>query len=704
MESRTLLSAGVVSAPQSDAMSIEEVYLDALGRRPSSVETARILNHDLSPREVSARVYRSTEYRVAMIQRIAERYVGAGDDTGFVRTSLSGLRRGATETDLIARVLSSSAYRVAQGDTDAGFVAGLFRDVLGRRPDPAELSSWLQTIDSGASAKAVVRGFLQSPEAMARQVLLTVRGLLERPATTDEIARGVNRLKAGYDPSRFRALIASSSEYLVQARTTPAASPILGQTNVPDLSRLGLFNGQGFVAVTAGSIGSTITGQGGTHLYVISHGWAPGYRAIVDANSKPGDPIDWWQLQGAVVGTDQPYGPWLYAGTPGGEPYVSPLGLAQAITAYDPKAVVVAFSWVDDSATVSGITKLLDAYESEARTQVNGLRLAGAIEQAISPDFSSSGGQIHILGHSHGTKVATVAAAELIRVGVPVQHLTTFDSPEDDVTDLGDASNLLWYYLPGVNPSRTTTSGGTFVDNYISEFGAAFAGFPGLGQVVDVTLNPSAIYGLDDPGDKHTYPTYWYSGASGTGTLAPPPPKVALGWSPLINPSVATGLPAETKQSWTSAGQPQFALTTTQQTVPTTQIPTYTPLSYEEKSTQGNVTFNASSITLSEMGTSSVYSGKIFPEFDLDGITFNVQFTAPGDGDQLVVSIAGSTALVMDGLSAGTTTRSVAISLGGLIYDGFLGHDITITLASNGSATGSTVVLSNFQEFQVNSA
>ncbi len=698
MEARTLLSSGIVSIRGVDSSYVTSLYRDALGRSPTPQEISRLVDAGASPAQSAARVFRSDEYRVGLVGRLSQRYLDQDADGRTLRAGLNALRVGATERDLIAGFVASSTYRTKAGGTNAGVVTALYRDLLGRRPDAPGLSSFTTKLDRGTPARAVARQFLRSKEFLDREVSQTVGGLLERPPSADELARGAKLLRSGRDLSTFRARVAGSAEYATQVTAAPSPATLLGDTNVPNLSRLGYFNGTAFVPVGAGSVGSTLTGQNGTHLYVIVHGWAPGYRAIVAANSTPGDPIDWWQLKGSVVGSMDPYSPWLYQGASADDTVISPNGLAQAITAYDPKAVVLAFSWVDDSATDGGFTKLLDAYESEAKTQVNGLRLAGAIEDALAPNFAASGGQVHLLGHSHGTKVATVAAAELTRVGQGVQHLTTFDSPDDDLTDEGNASNLLWYYLPGVNPTRTPGSGGTFVDNYISEFGEAFAGFPGLSAMVDVTLAPSVLYDLDDPGDKHSYGNYWYAGASTTGNQTPP---VALGWSPLINPSTAPGLASEWSQTWTASTQPQYALGVSQQIATLTQAPRYKTLSYEESSTLGNVTFTGSTITLSETGTSAVYDGTIYPEFNVDGLTFDVQFTSPGDGDQLIVTIAGDLAFVMDGLSAGTTTRSVAISQGGLIYDGFFGHSLSITLASNGSSTGSTVVLSNFREFKI---
>ena len=49
-----------------------------------------------------------------------------------------------------------------------------------------------------------------------------------------------------------------------------------------------------------------------------------------------------------------------------------------------------------------------DSYLSEAYTAMNGNRLANALMTALPSNFATSGGGLHLIGHSHGSKVATV--------------------------------------------------------------------------------------------------------------------------------------------------------------------------------------------------------------------------------------------------------------------------------------------------------
>jgi hypothetical protein len=220
--------------------------------------------------------------------------------------------------------------------------------------------------------------------------------------------------------------------------------------------------------------------------------------------------------------------------------------------------------------------------QSESYTQTNGLRLASAIQQALAPGFFSYGsgdgqGLLHLIGHSHGSKVATVAALALQQADVPVAQLTTLESPEAGpqlselrqtlnahLPNLGGAENFLWYYMRQMNLSRTPVTGArgstnsTFIDNYFSTqgFDTALGGFNGLGafgsntkndnlsSIVDAQMHPEVLYGgvnLSDPSTalttligSHDYPPAWYGAASLR--KAPDQPN-GVGWSPLISPS-----------------------------------------------------------------------------------------------------------------------------------------------------------------------
>src|SRR5205085_11832614 len=108
--------------------------------------------------------------------------------------------------------------------------------------------------------------------------------------------------------------------------------------------------------------------------------------------------------------------------------------LLGALQTADPSAAVLMFSWVDQSATTFDP---LTARDAENATEINGHRLAVAVDQALAPGWA---GQLHLIGHSFGANVATTAA---LAVAASPRQLTLMDSPEVALTRFGGAMNDL---------------------------------------------------------------------------------------------------------------------------------------------------------------------------------------------------------------------------------------------------------------------
>ena len=288
----------------------------------------------------------------------------------------------------------------------------------------------------------------------------------------------------------------------------PQGVPVAAQTNVspyPLSQRLGRWNGTTFASVNPQSIT-------GGNVVVLTHGWAAGLlHTYEQAQSASSELVTMWNP--AMVDPKTGLAPITLFAT-----------LASSIQAADPSATVLMYSWVDQSATD---TSALAASAPERATEVNGHRMATAIDQALATDFSSRGGQMHLIGHSFGANVATTAALALSSLP---RHLSLFDSPEVNLTRIGGAKNDLRYKLTRLDVGRQPNQ--TFVDNYISLVGEPYAGYPGLGQVVDVHLKPPAS---DAAVDKHQYPIGWYANSAATKSSG-----VGLWWSPLMGATVSS--------------------------------------------------------------------------------------------------------------------------------------------------------------------
>lgn len=248
------------------------------------------------------------------------------------------------------------------------------------------------------------------------------------------------------------------------------------------VERLGRFDGDGFRAVEPGSIPPS-------HVYVLVHGWAPGWGGAV---------IDEPALRSWETGHDG-FEPWVW-------------DLASAITEADPHAVVLAYSWLDDAATNRFVLAQRRAF---AHTDLHGRWLAEALVQSAREDFVEGAGRVHLIGHSYGARVVTLAA---IYSPKKPQQITVFDSPDSTMTYWTGSQALLASLLRKLPIG--TEQGTVFVDNYVSMVGAPYH----MEGVVDVVLAPP--YGTMDYRSRHLYPMEFYAQ---TGRLG-----FGLGWSPLI--------------------------------------------------------------------------------------------------------------------------------------------------------------------------
>jgi pimeloyl-ACP methyl ester carboxylesterase len=552
----------------------------------------------------------------------------------------------------------------------------------------------------------------------------------------------------------------------------------LGDTGLheyPVLQRLAKFvanprnpNGGTWVSVKPHSVGQSKSATSADNVYVIAHGWMPGYIGWVDrALDNKRLPLSWQTWQG----TNKAYAPstpWLYQGS-SADAFdtgfaINDSGLAEEILKVDPHATVLAYSWIDESATKTTLDLPKDGYHSEAYTTMNGMRMAEAVMQALVPNYSQGAGEVHLIGHSHGARVATVAAVALQQAAAKntnfnvVGQLTLLDSPEDNGAEFSsvnplnpiniDAANFDWFYLaqlkiaqPGAPPGAAGDGQNAvrplFVDSYVSYFGSNFDGFTvndqdqginnNLTNVVDVDLNPNPVFSdfdTDRVALEHEYAANWYAGSASTkGTTN----QLGLLWSPLISgsspPPVLKGQKhyGQFTQDWTTVdGDHQFILT--QQGPAPAVTPMFTQVTLAEQGEpQGDVTVvgpssGVTGVTLddkSKSNTMAIFNGGLDKnDSTVEGFSFSYRFTGGcTDGAQLQILLNGRLYFAMTGSVAkskvlpGSGQFSATFGLGGE-YSALDPQSIQIRLVESvGSAGGTptTVTVSNFHEFTLGS-
>lgn len=682
--------------------------------RPPDLHAQTVLAGRLSAGTASggqllASILNSSEFRTTvapLAKMLAAFFPGRPVDPDLLRANVQLLREGITLDAAILNVMDSQTFVSAFGDTsanaldDKAFVRFAYRHLLHRSPSPAEQSALVQALTRGSLNRGQVvlqlvngAAFTQANPGLDKGVTVSMAylGLLGRPADQTGFLDSVRFLNRGgtvaalgnrlLSTPEFRSMKGFPDLFLSDVRVQQAKPAV----NV--LSRLAMFDpATGLFDEPVGPQSLTGLTQVGSNrepanVYFIAHGWAPGYAEDVALHSTPGDPLKVWQTLQHPGGLSSPGpdSPWLFNGVD----QVSAEGFARAVVNADPDAVVIAYSWIDDSGTagagpvsLKNPTPLLLGGQSEAYTQLNGLRLADAVQEALGPTFFTNRGLIHLIGHSHGAKVAAVATLALQQAGVAVSQLTTLESPESGPAFLNGhvpgvigAENFLWYYLQRlrlsdepVGPNRVPVRGSdgraaTFVDNYFSltGFGEPVGGYPALGSVVDVGLKSEVLYPPPtDPTARdfarelaaalfgaHDYAPPWYAQAS-LETLGQTP-GAGLSWSPLIIPNSAPG-GGLYSQTWTSnTFNQQF--TVSGPFVPPLTLPSFMPLRYATQYTVGRVADGGGSITLGGRGSDplSLLAMSFTPLSATGtsapvgtGLEFTVQFSNARPDDRLV--------------------------------------------------------------------
>lgn len=98
------------------------------------------------------------------------------------------------------------------GGSDAGWVSGMYHDLLGRAPDAQGLQYWTARLRSGESHYAVALGFAASAEREALAIDADYRAFLGRPADQAEVASWVAQFAAGVHRDALVAALIGSAE------------------------------------------------------------------------------------------------------------------------------------------------------------------------------------------------------------------------------------------------------------------------------------------------------------------------------------------------------------------------------------------------------------------------------------------------------------------------------------------------------------
>ena len=208
-------NVGVIRVVSPQFHYVEKLYHSVLGRTGSDGDILAwtgALNQGVPRSDVALAFLNSPEYHGDLVNSIYEQLLGRPADFVGELYWAGQLNAGASAEQVTAAIASSAEYYFKHGGTNAGFVAGLYQDLLGRTASQAEIANWTASM-AGASRTNVALAFLGSPEYHARLINGYYQSYLGHPADPIGLTVWMSLLQAGDPRTVVQAEILGSLEY-----------------------------------------------------------------------------------------------------------------------------------------------------------------------------------------------------------------------------------------------------------------------------------------------------------------------------------------------------------------------------------------------------------------------------------------------------------------------------------------------------------
>jgi hypothetical protein len=171
------------------------IAVDAAGNRqaaPAAAQAATFVGVPPSPPPANLHAVahfftHSPEYYRHVTTRVYHEFLGRDPDAGGLGFWAGRLENGLTVEQLEAGFIGSPEYIANHGGTGAGWVRGMYQDLLGRQPDAGGLAHWMGRLAAGANPAEVALGFAASAEREALHVQENYRTYLGRTASREEV-------------------------------------------------------------------------------------------------------------------------------------------------------------------------------------------------------------------------------------------------------------------------------------------------------------------------------------------------------------------------------------------------------------------------------------------------------------------------------------------------------------------------------------
>jgi hypothetical protein len=162
---------------------------------------------------VASALTHSAESYSDFITAAYQRYLGRTPGPAEVQGWVGAMQQGLSDERVEAGFIGSAEYISDHGGVGAGWVSGMYQDLLGRTPAQSEVDGWVNALAHGMAATDVAYGFAASTEREGQRVAADYQRYLGRAAAQSEIDGWVSDFEAGYSNENVIAGFVGSVEY-----------------------------------------------------------------------------------------------------------------------------------------------------------------------------------------------------------------------------------------------------------------------------------------------------------------------------------------------------------------------------------------------------------------------------------------------------------------------------------------------------------
>lgn len=211
----------VYDADGPTAKFVRAAFRTFLGRSPSAGELReRTLAIDSGLRsrdQLTGELSRSLEWISRTVGALYESALGRPADASGLRYWRDRIAGGMRVTDVGAYFYASSEFYAQSGNSNAGFVGRLYREILHREADASGRAYWLRQLDAGVPRIVVTSSFYASVESRRDRVARTYRAVLGRTPDAGGLSYWSGQLLR-VDDVDLAAYLAASNEFFTRSQ------------------------------------------------------------------------------------------------------------------------------------------------------------------------------------------------------------------------------------------------------------------------------------------------------------------------------------------------------------------------------------------------------------------------------------------------------------------------------------------------------